>query len=55
MGKLLTIDEAAERLRVSRRSMERFLHDRLIPRMKFGRKVLIEESELIKFAKRRTA
>lgn len=55
MGKLLTIQEAAAMLNISRRSIERILHARELPRMKIGRKVLIDEREIIKFAKRRTA
>jgi excisionase family DNA binding protein len=55
MGKLLTIAEAAKMLSLSRRSMERILHAGELPRMKIGRKVLIDEREIIKFAKRMTA
>lgn len=52
MGKLLTIDEASEILRVSRRTMERYIVDCQIPKYKISGKVLIEEREIEKLLKR---
>lgn len=52
MSKLLTMNEAAERLRVSRRTLERYIDDGLIKRSKPAGKVLIEERELERFLAR---
>lgn len=52
MSKLLTMDEAAERLRVSRRTVERYIESGLLKRTKPGGRTLIEERELERFLAR---
>lgn len=52
MSKLLTMDEAAEALRVSRRTLERYIADGLIVRTKPAGKPLIDEREIAKFLAR---
>ena len=48
-GRLLTVEEAAERLNVSVRNIRHQLYLRRIPIVKIGRLVRIEESELEAF------
>jgi excisionase family DNA binding protein len=55
MSKLLTLDEAAERLRVSRRTLDRYIADGLLIKTKIRGKPLIDEIELIKLVKRSRA
>jgi excisionase family DNA binding protein len=55
MSKLLTKSEAAMALRISMRTLERYIVGGLIPAYKVGRKHLIEEKEIDKFLKRNRA
>ncbi len=43
---LLTVPEAAERLRVSRRTVERLIRDGRIRPVRIGRRVLVTEREV---------
>lgn len=52
MGKLLTMVEAAEQLRISRRTLDRYVDEGMIVKTKIGRKSMIEERELEKFIRR---
>lgn len=55
MSKLLTMQEAADALRMSRRTLERHIENGLLHKYKIGRKCLIEATELEKFIKRNRA
>lgn len=50
-AKFLSVQEAAEFLRVSPRTVYGFVSQRLIPYRKVGRRVLFLESELIEWTK----
>lgn len=51
MAELLTIDEVAERLRVGRRTIERFLAEGEIGSVKVGRRRLVPETELERYVR----
>ena len=46
---LLTVQEVADRLRVSRRTVERLMHERRLRPIKVGRRTLITSRELDAF------
>lgn len=51
MAELLTIDEVAERLRVGKRTVERFLADGDLASVKIGRRRLIPAPELERYVR----
>ncbi len=55
MSKLLTMQEAAAALRMSRRTLERHIEAGLIAKYKIGGKCLIEATDIEKFIKRSKA
>lgn len=55
MSRLLTLPEVAEILRITRRTLERYIRAGDIPAVKYARKVFIEEREVEKFIKRSRA
>lgn len=51
MSELLTIQEAAERLRIGKRTVERFVAEGDIVSVKIGRRRLIAETELERYVR----
>jgi excisionase family DNA binding protein len=51
---LISVAEAARRLSISRRSLERRIAEGLIERIKIGRRTLISAAELERFIRRQT-
>ncbi len=49
MPDILTVDEAAELLRLSRSSTYEAIHERVIPSVRIGRRILIPKSGLRRF------
>ena len=49
MERLLTLDEAAEELNLTPRSMRRLVNERRIAFVRMGRKIRISESDLAAF------
>jgi excisionase family DNA binding protein len=49
VSELLTIDEVADRLRVGKRSVERWVAEGEIASVKIGRRRLVAETELERF------
>lgn len=51
MSELLTIDEVADRLRVGKRTVERFVATGEIPSVKVGRRRLVPQTELERYVR----